>query len=75
MRTLLRRLPLDSCRAGRMPATEGVGPKADMRQHDRDVLFVLTPTITGNNGPSRQKFSSDRGDKPPFRAQPYSGQR
>jgi hypothetical protein len=25
--------------------------------------------------PSRQKFSSDRGDKPPLRAQPYSGQR
>jgi hypothetical protein len=24
---------------------------------------------------SRQKFSSDRGDKPPLRAQPYSGQR
>jgi hypothetical protein len=26
-------------------------------------------------GSSRQKFSSDRGDKPPLGAQPYSGQR
>jgi len=28
-------------------------PKADVIQHDRDVLFVLTPTIAGNSSDRR----------------------
>jgi hypothetical protein len=49
-------------------------PKADISQRDCDVRKVPIADIASVLRVC-QKFSSERGDKPPLRAQPYSGHR